>query len=816
MTYPPSVSDPSDLSDFSDPVEDLLARLSLAEKCQMVSGADAWSIPGCARLAIPGWRVSDGPVGVRGRAAGQGVVLPCPSAMGASWDASLLEELGAALGQECLDRKVDVLLAPTVNLHRSPRGGRHFEAFSEDPELTARLGAAYIRGVQAQGVAACVKHFVANDQEHERFTIDVRVDERTLREVYLRPFEVAVADAGVRSVMAAYNFVNGEHACSNAELLQGVLKEEWGFDGVVMSDWGAMKETAAPARAGLDLEMPGPGRWWGDGRLEAVVGEGTVDVAALDDKVRRILGLLAWRGRLPGETAATGETVVDRVEHRSLVRRAAAAGTVLLKNDGLLPLAAGVSVALIGPNAARTAQLGGGSAALTPHRRVSVLDAFRERWKGEVTYALGVDARRGAPSVPASWLGPAGVEAELFEGDGFEGTALLIEEHQRVRSLWLEDTYPEGTDVLSARLSFTITPDATGRYLLVAKGVGNTSLRLDGELVADNVGESFTAGIGLRAGSSEVDLEEGRTYGVVVEHRPESAAMKVVFADVGIRKLVADREEHLLEAEQIAAAAEVAVVVVGSSDEWESEGGDRASIELPVGQDELVRRVVAANPRTAVVLNCGAPVLLPWLADVPAGVLAWYPGQEAGDAIVDVLTGDAEPGGRMPTTWPQAERDTPSYLHYPGEAGVVRYGEELHVGHRWYDARGITPLLSFGHGGSYTTFDWEDAVVTGPARSPVVEQAVTNTGSRRGSEVVQLYVAPPPGLVLRPSKQLAGFAKVHLAAGERAVARIVLDERAFARWDVATHAWVVDPGRYELLLGASSTDVRARVPHIVA
>src|SRR4051812_43663112 len=304
----------------------------------MVAGADLWSVSGCDRLGIPGWRVSDGPVGVRGRAASKALTLPSPSAMAATWDVQLVEQLGAALGAECADRDVDLLLAPTVNLQRSPRGGRHFEMFSEDPELSARMAVAYISGVQSQGVGACVKHFVANDQEHERFTIDARIDERTLREVHLRPFEAAVKEAGARSVMAAYNFVNGAHACASAELLLDLLKDEWGFDGVVLSDWDAMKATVAPARNGVDVEMPGPGRWWGNGQLEAAVLSGEVEEALVDDKVRRILDFLRWRQRLPGAATSAEARPVERPEHRALARRAAADGMVLLRNDGLLPL----------------------------------------------------------------------------------------------------------------------------------------------------------------------------------------------------------------------------------------------------------------------------------------------------------------------------------------------------------------------------------------------------------------------------------------------------------------------------------------------
>ena len=412
-------------------IEELVRQLTLDEKCAMVHGADAWFIQGCERLGIPGWRVSDGPVGVRGRGMGSGLVLPGPSAMAASWDVGLVAELGTALGEESIDRDVDVLLAPTVNLHRSPRGGRHFEAFSEDPELTARMAVAYITGVQSTGTAACVKHLVANDQEHQRFTIDAHVDERTLREVYLRPFEAAVLDADVRTVMAAYNFVNGRHACAHPDVLLGVLKGEWGFDGVVISDWNAMKDTVGPAVNGLDVEMPGPGVHWGDGQLRAAVARGEVSERDVDEKVRRILRLLVWRDRLPGETTTGDERAVDRPEHRKLARRAAAEGMVLVKNEGLLPLLPGRSVALIGPAAASTAILGGGSALLEAHPHTSVLDAFRGRWTGEVSHVPALDLRRSAETLPPDWIGDDGIEVEQFDGRSLTGEPFASQRKKR-------------------------------------------------------------------------------------------------------------------------------------------------------------------------------------------------------------------------------------------------------------------------------------------------------------------------------------------------------------------------------------------------
>jgi beta-glucosidase len=791
-------------------VDELVGELTLAEKCRMVVGDDEWFVPGCERLGIPGWRTSDGPIGVRGRdPEGSGLALPGPSAMAATWDVGLVEELGVALGVECGDKDVDLLLAPTVNLHRSPRGGRHFEMFSEDPELTARMAVAYVRGVQSRGVGACIKHFVGNEQEHGRQTTDSRIDEATLREAYLRPFEAAVAEADVRSVMGAYNYVNGEHACSQRDLLLDVLKGEWGFDGVVVSDWNAMKETAAPAGNGLDVEMPGPGRWWGAGQLEAAVTAGEVAEADVDEKVRRILRFLDWRGRLPGTTTTADERSVDRPEHRRLARRAAAEATVLLRNDGILPLDPATSVALIGPGVAATALFGGGSAKLEPRHTSTVLDAFGQRWRGEVHHAVGAHLERSAPTVPAAWLAD-GVSAELFDGVGVDGEPFEVQDHRRPLQYWYGDNFPAGVDLLSVRLRFTIRPDVSGPHRFVGAGFGPTRLLVDGDLVADNQVGGFPAGLGLTGGDGLVDLVAGSPHEVVLEQLAVPGERPVALTDVQIEVPAVDREAMLVEAERAAAAAEVAVVVVGSNAEWESEGMDRATLDLPAGQDELVARVLAANPRTVVVLNCGAPMLLPWLDQVPGALLAWYPGQEGGDAILDVLVGEAEPGGRMPTTWPRAERDTPSFGHYPGEGGVVEYAERLHLGHRWYEARGIEPLLPFGHGGSYTTFEWGDPTMSGD----VVEVPIRNTGTRAGSEVVQVYVAAIDAA--DPPKTLAGFAKVHVDPGATAVATVTIAPRAFARWDVARHDWVVDDGPRELVVGASATDERARLTHQIA
>ena len=562
---------------------------------------------------------------------GPGLVVPGPSALAATWNPDLVTQVGEALGVECNDRKVDILLAPTVNLHRSPRGGRHFESYSEDPLLSTRICVGFITGVQSKGVGACVKHFVANDQEFERFTIDVDVDERSLREIYLPPFEAAVAEADVKSVMGAYNFVNGHHACAQPDLLVDLLKGEWGFDGVVVSDWGAIKETVAPARYGLDLEMPGPGRWWGEGRLQKAVESGEVDEALVDDKVRRIVGFLGWAGRI-GTPTDHDEQSVERPEHQALAATAATESMVLVRNAGaLLPLDGSSAVALIGPGVAETAMLGGGSASLVSQRTTTVLDSMTARLGDRlVGSAPGVDMRRKAAAVPESWIGDRGVTFELFDGVGFDGEMFETVSATLPFNVWFGDNWPEGRDAISVRLSFTMTPEMSGRHRFCALGFSHARLFVDDELVADNQVGQFSAGLGVRGGDGYVELEAGHSYDVRLEHVPEETGKWVAIVDVGVEPADLERETMLADAVALASQAEVAVVVVGSSGEWESEGADRESIELPNGQDELVQRVVAANPNTVVVLNCGAPMTLPWLDDVPATMIAWYPGQEAG------------------------------------------------------------------------------------------------------------------------------------------------------------------------------------------
>ncbi|MEX0783412.1 MAG: glycoside hydrolase family 3 C-terminal domain-containing protein [Dehalococcoidia bacterium] len=796
-------------------IDELLSEMTLEEKCTLLSGANAWTIPGCERLGVSSWTVSDGPIGVRGRGRSPALCLPSSTAWAATWDVELVAEMGAAVAREAKDRAIQMVLGPTVNMHRDPRGGRHFECYSEDPFLTSRIAVAYIRALQAEGIGACLKHYVANDQEFERHSMSSDVPERPLREIYLAPFEAAVKEAGVKAVMAAYNDINGVQACEHVELNEGVLRGEWGFEGLIISDWWAVKGTARAAIGGLDVEMPGPGRFWGHGRLADAVAEGEVPEAVVDAKVRRVLSFLEWAGgignELPGDVQ---EGSVDRPEDRELARRAATESMVLLKNDGVLPLDPEklTRVAVLGPNAENTVLLGGGSATVFPHHTTNVLDSLRERLGAvEVAHVPAPPMTRRVPDFTPDLVGQEGVRVEVFEGREPSGAPVLTQQVTRPLFNWSRETWPVAGPDLTVRATCTLTPNVGGRWRLGMAGLGAVRLMLDGAAVADSREGHVNSSMEQVLAFGWADLEAGRAYEVVAEYRAARHHMGTAMARFGGAPDPAD-PGYLERCVEAARSADVAIVVTGTNTEVESEGADRLSIALPGEQDDLVRAVAAANPRTVVVNNSGSPVLMPWVDEVAAIVQAWFPGQEGGDAITDVLLGEAEPGGRMPTTWAKRIEDTPAFTNYPGENGHVLYGEGVFMGYRWYDARDIEPLWPFGHGLSYTTFAWGDPRVRREGDQVVVTVEVTNTGSRRGTEVVQCYVAPTHPPLARPPQELKGFARLDLAPGETGTARMVLDPRTFSAWDPSAHGWVVDGAPFELRLGASSRDIRTRIP----
>jgi beta-glucosidase len=816
----------------TDRVLDLVEALTLDEKATLLAGADFWNTVAVERLGLPPVRVTDGPAGARGSALlGFGTVsavcIPCGSALGATWDPELIEEVGAMLGDETRTKAARVLLAPTVNIVRSPLAGRTFECYSEDPLLAGRLAAAFVRGVQSRDVVTTVKHFVGNEAEFERRTISSVIDERTLREIYLVPFELAVREGGSLGIMTAYNRLNGEYCNDRRDLLQEVLRDDWGFEGFVVTDWLAAGSTTTAAAAGVDLEMPGPGRFYGPALAEAVR-RGEVAEVLVDAAARRLLSVFQRVGALD-DPSEQDERSVDLPEHRALARRAAISSTVLLVNNGLLPFdqqALG-RVAVIGPNADRAQIMGGGSAALRPHYRITPLQALLAELgdRVDIVHERGCAIDLAVPPLQGESVsrpdGGVGFDVEFFAGPGLEGDPVGRASFPDSRLLFTDRPLrdiPRG--LYSFRATATFTPAESGPHRFTLGQSGKARVVVDGTTVLDGFAVRPPPGTRYFGVVSEdleadVDLIAGQPVEVAIEYSSEgSTFLRGVL--VGCRP--AEPPDLLDRAVAAAAEADVALVVVGTNDDWETEGEDRSSLALPGDQDELVARVVAANPNTVVIVNSGSAVTMPWVDRAAAVLQIWFGGQEMSNGLVDILTGAAEPGGRMPMTFPTCIEQTPAFGNFPGSDGEVRYGEGLLVGYRWYDTRGLPVLFPFGHGLSYTSFEVSSPEVVAvptvfePGEKVTLRLVVTNTGSRTGTEVVQVYVGAPPGRRFRPAKELRAFEKLSLDAGETRTVELELGWRAFAAWDVTEREWVVEGGSFELHIGRSVNDIAHVVP----
>ncbi|MGE4651774.1 MAG: glycoside hydrolase family 3 C-terminal domain-containing protein [Myxococcota bacterium] len=784
-------------------VEGLLEQLTLDEKALLTAGEDMWSVPAVERLGVPKIRVTDGPNGARGSSLlGLGdataVCIPCGAALGASWNPELIERVGSMLGEEARTKSARVLLAPTINLHRSPLGGRNFECYSEDPLLSGRIAAAFVRGVQSQGVATTCKHFVANDAEFERHTIDSVVDPRTLREIYLLPFEIAVKEGGALGIMTAYSRLNGRYCSEHEELLSDILRGEWGFEGFVVTDWFSAGSTQESSRAGLDLQMPGPGRYFGPELAEAVR-DGRVESAVLDGQVRRMLGVWERLGAFE-QPVSTGERSIDLPEHRDLAREVAADAMVLLRNEGVLPFAReGLrKLAVIGPNADRAQIMGGGSAALRPHYRVTPIEALRDKLGPdvEIVHERGCWTEKTTPAIDAKQIeGPSGEEGLLVEWFATldrSGPAIATRVGSSSELVYLEppdEALERGAFSFRARGSYT--PVESGLHTFTLMQAGRARLLVDGECVLDGVidppppGHDFFAMIS-REIEAPLLLEAGRAVELEVQYSAESAFL-LSGVKIGLRPPI--DSDLAARAEKAARDADAVLLLVGTNADWETEGRDRVSMDLPGEQDDLIRRVVAANSRTAVCVNTGSPVTMDWADDVGAILQIWFGGQEMSGALVDVLFGEAEPGGRLPTSFPIRLEHNPSFGNFPGENSELHYGEGLLVGYRWYTTRHLSTRFPFGHGLSYATFEIGtprlSANTFAAGDELTLEVEVRNTGRRRGKEVVQCYVAPRSPRLFRPARELRAFQKVSLEPGESALVQLSLGDRAFAYWDEA-------------------------------
>ncbi len=783
--------------------------MTLDEKIALVAGT-GFDTVGVPRLHIPGLRMTDGPVGVR---VGQATAFPAGTLLAATFDPALVERVGAAIARETKGHGKNVILGPAVNIARTALCGRNFEYYGEDPELAARTAVAYIKGVQSQGVVATVKHFAANNQETERMSVSAEVDARALYEIYLPAFEAAVKQAGVWAVMCAYNRVNGVYACENPGLLDRTLRRDWGFRGLVMSDWGATHSVTPAMRAGLDLEMPQAVHYT-PAAIRRALDKKEIEPAVLDEMVRRQLRAIA--ALKLGEDASEHPEAIDTLEHRALNREAARSGFVLLKNDNnILPLDRSKirRIAVVGPRGGLV-DGGGGSAHVSATHKVSLVDALREALgsKVRVDFAPGEITPDGLEPIPASVLAPPaghtgqGLLGEYFVGKECAGTPKLVRVDPTVDFHWELGSPGPGLpeDEFFVRWTGTLTPPKSGLYALALRSDDGSRLYLDGKLVIDDWGDHPPT---LKI--AQMELVGGKAHDLRLEYFEG-----IIGASVELLWQRADKDPFRRVAE-VARGADIVIAAVGDGMGDETEGLDRPSLSLPGRQDEIVRAAAAVNPKIVVITASGAAITMPWLAQVRAVLHGWFPGQEAGAAFTDVLFGDVSPSGKLPVTFPKRLEDEPAFGNFPGTNGKVAYQEGILVGYRWYDTRKVEPLFPFGFGLSYTTFVYRDLAVSAwdPERGVSLRLKVKNTSARRGAEVVQIYVHAASTAVFRPEQELRAFAKVDLAPGEEREVTLNLPVRAFAHFDAKLperDAWRTDPGTFEIRAASSSRDIRLR------
>jgi len=799
-------------------INDLLQQMTLEEKISMLAGTELWFSTGVSRLGIPSFRMADGPNGVRGvwsKMSPTAAATPVGIALGATWNPDLVEMIGNVLAAEVKDKAGHILLAPTVNIHRTPIAGRNFECFSEDPYHSGIMASAYIKGLQDKGVGACIKHFVANDQEYERNSISAEVGERALREIYLEPFRIAIRNAKPWAVMSAYNRVNGVYACEYDHTLLDILKGEWGFDGIVISDWFGTYDTHAP-KGGLDIEMPGPARWMSQEHNMRALDDGRLTEEIINGKILRLLSTLEKAGLLD-QAATPTEVANNNPKHRKIIREAASEAIVLLKNEGTqLPLKKVKRIAVVGPHAAKASIFGGGSSSgFIPHYVVSPLEGIKQRAGKniKVDYAPGCHIFKSIPAPAPETLSTAdgriGLNLSLFNGIEFTGTPVYTDVTPNVDHEWWYISVPRVIDqnAFSMIQEGFFTPQESGKHKLALTSVGWSKLFLDGKLFIDHSSDEDKG----REIVEEVKLEGGKAYSIRLEYYWEGNEQS---RSVKVGHLPPQSKDPIGDAVKLAKKADVVILIASLNTEWESEGFDRVDMKLPGAQNKLIKQIIKANKNTIVVVNTGSPVEMPWIDKVPAVLQLWYNSQEQGNALADVLFGDVNPSGKLQTTFPVRLEDNPAYINYPGENGKVHYGEGIFVGYRYYDKKKVEPLFPFGHGLSYTKFEYSNLKLSAKSIMPndalTVKVDVANTGKVKGKEVVQLYVHDVKSSFARPEKELKAFAKVELKPKQKKTITFTLDREAFWHFDTGKNKWSTESGEFEVWVGGSSGDVREK------
>ncbi len=809
LTYAPSQVEPGSQSATEARVDSLLKQLTLEEKVDLIGGVDGFYIRAIPKIGLPRLKMADGPIGVRNY--GPSTVFG-GIGLAATWDPELAREIGKVIGEDARARGVHFMLGPGVNIYRAPMNGRNFEYFGEDPYLASRTAVAYIEGMQNKGVSATIKHFMGNNSEFDRHNGDSIIGERAMREIYLPTFEAAVKEAHVGAIMDSYNLTNGQHMTQNRYLNTDVVKRDWGFEGIMMSDWGSTYDGVAAANGGLDLEMPS-GKFMNRATLLPAIKAGKVSEATIDDKVRRILRVAIQFGWLDRDQT---DLSIPRLnpEGTQVTLAAARAGMVLLKNDGnVLPFDKSKihTIAVIGPDAYPAVTGGGGSADAEPFVPVSYLEGIANYIGSGATvyYDRGIpdfdEIAKHTEFITSTTAGQPGLKTEFFTNATLSGTPSVTRVDKHVNYEPARGDDGAAGDV-SVRWSGYFTPPVPGNYLVFVQGPGENGgyrLYVDKKLVFDNWKQWYAfvsdTSMNLTSGPHQIEMDYyakggwGKTFANLGVVQPEN----LVTAD----------------AKKLASQADAVVLAVGFDPSDEGESGDR-EFQLPPGQDELIREITATNKNTAVVINSGGGVdMTSWLDRVPALLEAWYPGEQGGTALAQLLFGEFSPSGRLPISIERRWEDNPvheSYYPKPGDT-KVEYKEGVFVGYRHYDKSGIKPLFPFGYGLSYTTFDYKNLIVSLVSNSGnpqvQVDFDITNSGSHMGAEVAQVYVGDGHAPVPTPVKELRGFAKVDLSPGETKHVEVTLDRRAFSYYDVKNHKWSVPPGSFDIYVARSAAQI---------
>ena len=808
--------------------EDILQQMTTNEKISLLSGKGVYNTQNIDRLGLSQLELWDGPNGVRSNSNEQATAFPVGISMGATWNVELINELGIALGKESRAFGVEVLLGPTMNIIRTPLNGRTFETFSEDPYFNGEMASAYINGLQSEHVGSSVKHYIANNQEIRRMDVSANISERALREIYLPAYEKVISKSQPYTFMAAYNKINGVHATEQKYIMNDILRKEFGFEGVLLSDWGGVKSTVPSLKASLDLEMPGPGKYY-EKPLRKALKKGLVKEIEIDNAAIRMIKLILKTSM--GKSYNKSDVMV---ENKRIAKKVAEESIVLLKNENsILPLNSNSiqTLAVIGPNANRSVIQGGGSARVTPAYSITPLQGIIENAAMnniEVQYEKGVENHPSVPLMEKISLRTTkdskekGLKAEYYRSYNFRGTPYKTETDEELRIFGILDQDIFGSVLWTGEF----IAEKDGQYRFSSNpGLGKARIYIDGKKISLNEkGPPVFGGVLPSAKIGSIFLKAG-SYPIRIEYSAKpnfllSFILKIVmpamsdmlnkfrFLEIGCRL----PEPDISNAVTLARNTDAVIIVVGSADNYETEGEDRPSMKLTGKQDKLIESILNVNDNTVVVMNTGSPIEMPWVSSCPAILQVWLPGQEGGNAISNILFGNVNPSGKLPVTFPIALEDNPSYKYYPGN-DEVEYSEDIYVGYRYYDTKNVAPLFPFGHGLSYTKFEYSNfncPIEVSSLKNVELKFIIKNVGKTQGQEVVQCYVRDVESRLERPIKELKAFYKLNLLPGESKIVNLSLDKTSFSFFDDQINKWIVEPGKFEIMIGSSSKDIRLK------